>query len=333
MRFTKMHGAGNDYVYVDCTREPLGNPREVARLVSDRHFGVGGDGLILIKKPVSAEADFYMDMYNMDGSSGRMCGNGIRCVAKYVYDRGMTGKTGLVIETLSGLKRVELHAVDGSVSAVTVNMGKPALAPGAIPVALRGEDIAASLRARAAADAADATNAVAAVAELEAVLSAAGISGDAVLNHEIAVLGSAYRVSCVSMGNPHAVIFTDEPVDEIELERIGPLFESHALFPERVNTEFVNVIDSRNMRMRVWERGSGETLACGTGTCAVLVAAALNGYTGLAARIATRGGALRNRWDAGSGDVYMTGPAAAVFEGEIDIDALLAGAASASEPG
>ncbi|MDR1438774.1 MAG: diaminopimelate epimerase [Clostridiales bacterium] len=305
MKFTKMHGAGNDYVYVDCTREPLADPARVARIVSDRHFGVGGDGLILIKRPSVPGADFFMDMYNQDGSSGQMCGNGIRCVAKYAYDHGLTAKTSLAVETLSGVKRIELHVEGGKAGSATVDMGRPRFSPEAVPVLLAGTDIGEALRGF--------------YAGREIPSPLAGLSGAAVLEREIEVLGRAYRISCVSMGNPHAVVFMDEPVDGLELERIGPAFERHAAFPERVNTEFVNAVGAGRLKMRVWERGSGETLACGTGTCAVLAAAALCGRAGCEADVETRGGTMRNRWDAATGSIFMTGPAVTVFEGEIEL--------------
>ncbi len=277
MRFTKMHGIGNDYVYVDCTRKKLAHPEEIARVVSHRGKGIGSDGLILICP--SKTADFRMEMYNADGSVGKMCGNGIRCVAKYVYDRGMTDKTRLRVETLSGVKTLELMVQDGLVEQIQVNMGIPLLKPEEVPVLGRGEQL---------------------------------------VGEPILVGKHTYAMTCVSMGNPHAVVFLDH-VESLELEKLGPLFENHERFPQRVNTEFAQVLDGENIRMRVWERGSGETLACGTGACAVLVAAVLNGYTQRQALVHLLGGELTIRWSREDGCVYMTGPAAFVFDGDIDL--------------
>ena len=234
MKFTKMHGIGNDYVYVTVSRKLLRIPAAVAKFVSDRHFGIGSDGLILIRP--SEIADCEMDMYNLDGSQGAMCGNGIRCVAKYVYDHGIVDKTSLSIATRSGIKYVDLTIHDGKASMVKVNMGSPILTAKEIPV----------------------------VAETEQVIDA-----------PITVDGKEYHMTAVSMGNPHAIIYVDD-VDSLDLEKIGPSFENHVCFPDRVNTEFVQVIDRHTVKMRVWERGSGETLACGTGACAVTVASILN---------------------------------------------------------
>ena len=280
MKFTKMHGIGNDYVYVDCTREMLAHPAEIARLISDRHKGIGSDGLILIRD--SKEGDFRMEMYNADGSLGRMCGNGIRCVAKYVYDKGLTDKTELRVETLSGVKTLTLYVAGGQVERVRVNMGEPVLHPEQIPV--KGE-------------------------------------GEQLVNAPITVDGTEYRMTCVSMGNPHAVIFWKE-LEKFSIEKIGPLFEAHPRFPERVNTEFAQVLDRKNIRMRVWERGSGETMACGTGACAVAVAAALNGYTDRQVTLHLLGGDLEIQWDKEDNCVYMTGPATTVYTGEIHLVAL-----------
>ncbi len=277
MKFTKMHGIGNDYVYVDCTEEELAEPARIACLVSDRHKGIGSDGLILIKK--SAVADFKMDMYNADGSAGKMCGNGIRCVAKYVYDKGLTDKTELTVETLSGIKTLKLTVEEGRVSRVQVNMGEPVLKPELIPVTGEGERL---------------------------------------VSAPIEVKGQTYAMTCVSMGNPHAVVFMED-VEHLKIEELGPLFENHARFPDRINTEFVEILDRQNVRMRVWERGSGETMACGTGACAVAVAAALNGYTGRRVTVHLLGGDLEIQWSETDNCVYMTGPAATVFTGEIDI--------------
>ena len=235
MKFTKMQGIGNDYVYVNCFEEDVKHPGKVSALVSDRHFGVGSDGLILIKP--SLKADFKMEMYNADGSEGAMCGNGIRCVAKYVYDYGLTDQTRISIETKSGIKYVDLTVQNGKVSLVRVNMGSPVLEAAQIPI----------------------------VSEKEKVI-----------NEPIVAAGTEYRMTGVSMGNPHAVVYIED-VRGLEIEKIGPAFENHPRFPDRVNTEFVRVMDEHTVEMRVWERGSGETLACGTGACAVAVASILNG--------------------------------------------------------
>lgn len=275
MRFTKMQGLGNDYVYVNCFEEKIDNPPELARRISDRHFGVGSDGLIMINP--SDKADFEMEMYNADGSRGEMCGNGIRCVAKYVYDYGLTDKTDISVETLGGIKYLELTVEDGKVKTVKVDMGKPELEPQKIPVKADG--------------------------------------GKAV-DEPIRVGGEEYRMTCVSMGNPHAVVFVGCDVKDFPLEEIGPKFENHERFPNRVNTEFVRVIDRHTAEMRVWERGSGETLACGTGACAVAVACVLNGLTEDEVTVRLLGGDLQIRWDREKATVYMTGPAEAVFDGE-----------------
>lgn len=275
MKFTKMQGLGNDYVYVNCFKEKIENPSELAVRISDRHFGVGSDGLIMINP--SDKADFEMEMYNADGSRGEMCGNGIRCVAKYVYDYGLTDKTSISVETLGGIKYLDLTVEDGKVSLVKVDMGRPELEPSRIPV----------------------------VAE-----------GDRAVDEPITVDGKEYRMTCVSMGNPHAVVYVDCDVKELPLEEIGPGFEHHERFPKRVNTEFVRVLDRKTVEMRVWERGSGETLACGTGACAVAVSSALNGLTEDAVTVKLLGGDLRIQWDRERDTVYMTGPAAVVFDGE-----------------
>ena len=275
MKFTKMQGLGNDYVYVNCFKEKIDNPPELARRISDRHFGVGADGLIMINP--SDKADFEMEMYNADGSRGEMCGNGIRCVAKYVYDYGLTDKTHISVETLGGIKYLDLTVEEGKVKMVKVDMGKPELEPLKIPVKA---------------------------------------SGDKAVDEPILVGGNEYRMTCVSMGNPHAVIFIGCDVREFPLEEIGPKFENHERFPNRVNTEFVRVIDRHTAEMRVWERGSGETLACGTGACAVAVACVLNGLTEDEVTVRLLGGALQISWDREKDTVYMTGPAAVVFDGE-----------------
>jgi diaminopimelate epimerase len=280
MKFTKMQGCGNDYVYVDCTKNQeieIDNIPHVARQVSDRHYGIGSDGLILIKP--SQKADFFMDMYNNDGSRGKMCGNGIRCVGKYVYDYCLTDKKQVKIETLSGIKTLDLTIDNGKVSQVTVDMGNPIFAPEKIPV----------------------------ISDKEILV-----------NEPIIIGGKEYKITCLSMGNPHAVVFV-ENTDDIPIETIGPLFENHEMFPDRVNTEFIQVINRNHIKMRVWERGSGETLACGTGACASVVACVLNGLTEDEVKVSLLGGDLHIRYDKDNNLVYMTGPAVTVFEGEIQL--------------
>ena len=274
MRFTKMQGLGNDYVYVNCFEEKVARPSETAVRVSDRHFGIGADGLILIKP--SEKADFEMEMYNADGSRGEMCGNGIRCVAKYVYDYGLTDQTHISIETLGGIKYLDLIVEEGRVRLVKVDMGSPVLEAEQIPII--------------------------------------GL-GNRVLDEPIRVDDMEYRITGVSMGNPHGVVFLKD-VKNLEIEKIGPLFEHHECFPNRVNTEFAHVLDRQTSEMRVWERGSGETLACGTGACAVAVACVLNGYTEEEVTVKLLGGELQIRWDREKDRVYMTGPAEVVFDGE-----------------
>lgn len=279
MKFTKMHGIGNDYVYVNCFKETVKDPAAVAKFVSDRHFGIGSDGLILIKP--SEIADCEMDMYNLDGSQGAMCGNGIRCVAKYAYDYGIVDKTKISVATKSGVKYLDLTLENGKVSTVKVNMGAPILKASKIPV----------------------------------------ISDkDQVINEAIEVNRGYYHITAVSMGNPHAVVYMDD-VENLRIEKIGPYFEHHSVFPDRVNTEFVKVIDNHTVQMRVWERGSGETLACGTGACAVAVASILNGYVDGTQPVTVKllGGDLQIFWDREANLVYMTGPATTVFDGEIDL--------------
>lgn len=275
MKFAKMQGCGNDYVYVNCFEEHVEDAHALARRVSDRRFGIGSDGLILIKP--SEKADFIMEMYNADGSQGEMCGNAIRCVGKYVYDHGMTDKTELAVETLGGIKQLTLTVTDGRVREVTVDMGVPGLRPEQIPVIADGETV---------------------------------------IDEPITVGGREYRMTAVSMGNPHTVVFVDD-TKNFPIEKVGPLFEHHERFPERVNTEFVQVLDRRNVNMRVWERGSDETWACGTGACASTAAAVLNGCTDDEVTVHMLGGDLRIRWDRESGHVFMTGPAVMVFEGEL----------------
>lgn len=277
MKFTKMHGLGNDYVYVNCFEEKIDNPPAVARFVSDRHFGIGSDGLIMINP--SKTADFEMEMYNADGSRGEMCGNGIRCVAKYVYDYGLTDKTQISVETLGGIKYLDLTVEDGKVSLVKVDMGKPELEADLIPI----------------------------ISEREQVI-----------DEPIEVDGKEYHMTGVSMGNPHAVIYVDD-VKGLDLEKIGLKFENHERFPKRINTEFVHCIDRQTVEMRVWERGSGETLACGTGACAVAVSSILNNLTDTQVTVKLLGGDLQIEWDREKDRVFMTGPATVVFDGVIDI--------------
>ena len=277
MKFAKMQGCGNDYVYVDCTRSELENPSQVAKAVSDRHFGIGADGLICIC--ASDCADFRMAMYNADGSEGAMCGNGIRCVAKFVYDKGLTDKTTVTVETKSGVKTLELTlGADGKVAKVTVDMGMPNLAAADIPVVGLGEFV---------------------------------------VGRPVTVAGVSWNMTCVSMGNPHAVVFVDQ-LDSLPMETFGPQFEFCHHFPDRVNTEFVHVVNDHMLDMRVWERGSGETLACGTGACAAVVAAYLNKLIGTNALVHLTGGTLEITIGE-DGHIYLTGPAATVFEGEMEL--------------
>ena len=277
MKFTKMHGIGNDYVYVNCFKETVEHPSEMAIKVSDRHFGIGSDGLILIKP--SEVADGKMEMYNADGSQGAMCGNGIRCVAKYMYDYGITDKTSISVETKSGIKYLDLTIKDGKVDTVKVNMGTPILKAVDIPVRSEKEQV---------------------------------------IDEPVMVDGKEWKITCVSMGNPHAITYIND-VKNLEIEKIGPKFENHEIFPDRVNTEFVRVIDRNTVEMRVWERGSGETLACGTGACAVAVSSILNGLTEEEVTVKLLGGDLKIFWDRTENKVYMTGSATTVFDGEIDL--------------
>ena len=278
-----MHGCGNDYIYVYTGTEKVADEikPELAVRLSDRHKGIGSDGLIFINP--AEGADFEMEMYNSDGSRGAMCGNGIRCVGKYVYDHGLTDKTSIDILTGAGVKRLELMTENGKATGATVNMGIPILEPKKIPVVIEEHD-----------------------------------SSKPVIDHPIIAGGMEYRITCVSMGNPHCVIFCDEDVSNLDIAEIGPLFEHHVIFPDRVNTEFVNVHDRGHLKMRVWERGSGETMACGTGATAVLVAASLNDLSDRRAEVSLLGGTLIIDWKE-DGNVYMTGPAETVFESEISI--------------
>ena len=278
MKFTKMHGIGNDYVYVNCFEETVENPSKVAEFVSDRHFGIGSDGLILIKP--SKVADCTMEMYNLDGSQGAMCGNGIRCVAKYAFDYGIVDKTDITVETKAGIKSLHLTVENGKVSKVRVNMGAPILEAKQIPIVSENEQV---------------------------------------LDEVLEVEGKEYRMTGVSMGNPHAVIFMEEDVRSLNLPQMGPSFENHERFPDRVNTEFVRVLDRNTVEMRVWERGSGETMACGTGACAVAVASILNGFTEDQVTVKLLGGDLDIYWDREANLVYMTGPATTVFDGVIEL--------------
>ena len=275
LHFTKMHGTGNDYVYVNLFTEQVDDASKLAVFVSDRHFGIGSDGLILIAP--SKTADCRMIMYNADGSEGAMCGNGIRCVAKYVYDYGLTDQTEISVETLAGIKYLKLQIMDGKVARITVNMGRPELVPDKIPVQA---------------------------------------DGDRVVDEPIVVNGVTYKMTCVSMGNPHCIVFIDDTAN-FPLEEIGPMFENHERFPKRVNTEFIQILNRNEVNMRVWERGSGETLACGTGACASAVACVLNGLTEDEITLHLLGGDLSVRWDREENVVYMTGPAKVVFDGEI----------------
>ena len=277
MKFTKMHGCGNDYVYVNLFEEQLENPAEVSIKVSDRHFGIGSDGLITIGP--SDKADFRMHIYNADGSEAEMCGNGIRCVANYVYDHKLTDKTEITVETGAGILTLILFPKDGKVEQVRVDMGEPILEPSQIPV----------------------------VAD-----------GDKVIDEPIEVGGKTWNMTCVSMGNPHAVVFVDDTAS-FPLETYGPLFENHERFPKRTNTEFVQIISRTEANMRVWERGSAETWACGTGTCACVMACILNGKTEDKVLVHLRGGDLTIEYDRESNHVFMTGPATEVFSGEIAI--------------
>lgn len=278
MKFTKMQGIGNDYVYVNCFEETVADPERVSEIISDRHFGIGADGLVLIMP--SDKADFRMRMFNADGSEGNMCGNATRCIGKFVYDNHLTDKTSITLETRSGIKKLTLYPENSKVKTVLVDMGKAVLKPADIPM---------------------------------------NVSGDTFINKPITVDGKEVFITAVSMGNPHAVTYVDD-VDSLELEKIGPSFENHPLFPERVNTEFIKILDESTMQMRVWERGSGETWACGTGACAATAASVLNGYFPHDKEITVklRGGDLFITYKS-DGTVLMRGPAETVFTGEIDV--------------
>ena len=278
LQFTKMHGAGNDYIYINGFTEEVENLAELSIRLSNRHFGIGSDGLVLILP--SETCDFKMRMFNNDGSESEMCGNASRCVGKYVYDKGMTTKTEVSLETLAGIKILKLHVENGKVNRVTVDMGEPILQPTQIPVSLQG---------------------------------------DKAISVPLTIDNNEYAITCVSMGNPHAVVFTKN-IDQLNLNELGPKFENNPIFPKRTNTEFIEILDRTTLKMRVWERGSGETLACGTGACASLVASVLNGNSERKATLQLLGGNLEIEWDEKTNHVFMTGPAETVFEGEITID-------------
>lgn len=278
MKFTKMHGIGNDYIYVNCFEEKVDNPEKVSIYVSDRRKGIGSDGLVMIMP--SDKADFRMRIFNADGSEAMMCGNATRCIGKYVYDKGLTHKTEITLETNSGIKYLTLFPENGKVEFVEVDMGKAILAPKDIPVNSDKESF---------------------------------------ISEPVEVDGKEYKITCVSMGNPHAIVYMDD-IKDLELEKIGPSFENHKLFPDRINTEFIEVIDSKTLNMRVWERGSGETFACGTGACASVVASVLNGYCNHDEEVTIhlRGGDLKITWNS-DGTVIMKGPAALICDGDIDV--------------
>ena len=279
MKFTKMQGIGNDYIYFDCTNNAPEKPEELAIKLSDRHFGIGGDGIVLIMS--SDIADFRMRMFNADGSEGKMCGNASRCIGKYVYERGLTDKKEITLQTLSGIKTLSLEVdKNNRVKLISVDMGKAILDPKSIPIAL---------------------------------------DGDRVISRTVNIAGQRQKINAVSMGNPHCVIFTDQDIASLELDKIGPLYENDPLFPEKVNTEFINVIAETKLKMRVWERDSGETLACGTGACTSVAAAVLNGYCNYDTDITVRliGGELKIRYNS-DGSVIMKGSAEFVFDGEVE---------------
>lgn len=273
MKFTKMQGAGNDYIYINALEQSVNNPSELAVRLSDRHFGIGSDGLVLILP--SQVGDFRMQMFNSDGSEAEMCGNASRCVGKFVYDNGLTSKKEIALETKAGLKYITLLDGDTTIRKVTVDMGEPILAPLLIPV---------------------------------------DVDSEPVLNYPLDVDGQIWEVSCVSMGNPHAVVFTTD-IKNLDLPVIGPMFEKHSIFPRKTNTEFIEIIDRNTLNMRVWERGAGETLACGTGACAAAVAAILNGHCDRKITIHLLGGDLEIEWNPDNNRVYMTGDAVTVFDG------------------
>lgn len=279
LKFTKMEGLGNDYVYVDAINQTIENPSELSKKFSDRHFGIGSDGLILISK--SDKADFKMNIYNPDGSEAEMCGNGIRCLAKFVYDKKMTNKTSITVETLSGIKTLDLKIEKGKVSLVTVDMGEPILDADKIPV-ING-------------------------------FKEKSLNGIDFINVKVELK----KFTCVSMGNPHAICFIDN-INNIDIAKIGPIIENDKCFPNKTNVEFIEIISKNEINMRVWERGTGETLACGTGACASVIASILNGYTDRKVTVNLLGGKLKIIWNKEDNHVYMKGPARTVYEGEID---------------
>ena len=277
LKFTKMHGLGNDYVYMDAIHQDIKDKNELAKFVSDRHFGIGSDGLILIDK--SDKADFKMQMFNSDGTEAEMCGNGIRCVGKFVYDKGLTDKETITIETLAGVKTLKLTIEDGKMKLARVDMGEPILEPEKIPVIAKETPVK---------------------------------------NLKLKAEDKEFTFTCVSMGNPHAVTFIKEDVNKFDICKYGKILEIDKAFPKRSNIEFINVVDDHTLKMRVWERGAGETLACGTGACASVVSAILNGYTLREVTVHLLGGDLSINWNETDNHVYMTGPATTVFEGQIE---------------
>lgn len=279
LKFTKMHGLGNDYVYMDAINQNIMNRSELAKYVSDRHFGIGSDELILICK--SDIADFKMEMYNQDGSQAEMCGNGIRCVGKFVYDKGMIDKKTITIETLAGIKELIMHEENERIKTVKVDMGEPVLEPDKIPVKSNENPVK-----------------------------------NLILNAD----NEKFNFTCVSMGNPHAITFIKEDVNSFDICKYGRILEVDKAFPNKANIEFVNIIDEKTLKMRVWERGAGETLACGTGACGVTVASVLNNYTHRNVIVKLIGGDLEIEWNKEDNHVYMTGPATTVFEGEIPLN-------------
>ena len=304
MKFTKMHGCGNDYVYVDGGKEnvPSEKKSKVAQMVSDRHFGIGSDGIIFINPVADDDIDFEMEMYNADGSRSEMCGNGIRCVAKYVYDKKLTDKTKLTIVSAGKKKYIDLKIrSDGLVETVKVDMGAPILDAKSVPVSVSDELLSKDNK------------------KYETLSKE---YGRLTVDVPIEVAGKTWHMTCVSMGNPHCVVFLPENEDlaNFDIEAVGPLFENHSVFPNRTNTEFVKIDDKNNVHMRVWERGTGETLACGTGCCATTVACILNGLTDTEVTVHVLGGDIKCSWDKKpESPVIMEGPATTVFEGEIEI--------------
>ena len=276
MRFTKMHGLGNDYIYINCLKECPKDPPNLAKRLSDRHFGIGSDGLVLIMQ--SGIADFRMRMFNPDGSEAEMCGNAIRCVGKYLYDNGLEDRKRISVETLAGIRLLDLSPENGKVLSVRVDMGEPVTKPEDIPV---------------------------------------NSAKDVFLSESVTVKGRSFRVTCISMGNPHAVSYVDDAAG-FPLEVFGPAMETNELYPRRINSEFVEIIDRKTLKMRVWERGTGETMACGTGACAATVASVLNGLCDRKVTVKLLGGDLTVEWDESDRHVYMTGPAVKVFDGEIE---------------